>query len=130
MTFPGAGGPHPQTPEFSRREGPRLEVEAVIKGRLSQGNLQLELVDLGLGGFAVESPIAFSPGSRHEFRFVTSAGLSVRLQADLVYCHASAASDGMQHYISGFKYAVASASEQTARDLLIEAATAPLSFPD
>ena len=130
MTLPAPGRTPDPTPDFSRREGPRLEAEAVLNGRLSRGNLQLDLVDLGLGGFAIESPIAFSPGSRHEFRFVTAAGLSVRVQADLVYCRASAAADGMQYYVSGFKYAVTSASEQHAIDLLIEAATAPLSFPE
>ena len=113
---------------LSRREGPRLEVEAVINGRLSRGNLRLELVDLGLGGFAVESPIRFSPGSRHGFRFVTAAGLAVRLEADLVYCRPSGPQDGMEHYVAGFKYAAADAREQRAIDLLIEAATSPLTF--
>jgi hypothetical protein len=127
MSLPlGAWKPDPTT--MSRREGPRLEVEAVINGRLSRGNLRMDLVDLGLGGFAVESPIGFSAGSRHGFRFVTVAGLAVRVQADLVYCRSSGPHDGMEHYVSGFKYVVTDAREQSAIDLLIEAATAPLSF--
>ena len=118
----------PDATGLSRREGPRLEVEAVINGRLSRGNLRLNLVDLGLGGFAVESPIGFSAGSRHDFRFVTTAGLAVRVQADLIYCRSSGSHDGMEHYVSGFKYAVTDASEQSAIDVLIEAATSPLTF--
>jgi hypothetical protein len=118
----------PDATGLSRRGGPRLEVEAVINGRLSRGNLRLNLVDLGLGGFAVESPIEFSAGSQHDFRFVTAAGVAVRVQADLVYCRASGSHDGMEHYIAGFKYAVTAASEQSAIDILIEAATSPLTI--
>jgi hypothetical protein len=127
MSVP-TGDRKPDATGMSRREGPRLEVEAVINGRLSRGNLRLDLIDLGLGGFAVESPIGFSPGSRHAFRFVTMAGLAVRVQADLVYSRPSGSHDGMDHFISGFKYVVADPNEQAAIDLLIEAATSPLSF--
>ena len=34
----------------------------------------------------------------------------------------------MEHYIAGFKYAVTDASEQSAIDILIEAATSPLTI--
>jgi hypothetical protein len=76
----------------------------------------------------VESPIGFSAGSRHDFRFVTVAGLAVRVQADLVYCRPSGPHDGMEHYVSGFKYAVADDREQRAINILIDAAISPLSF--
>ena len=53
---------------------------------------------------------------------------AVRVQADVVYCRASGSHDGMDHYISGFRYAVTDGSTQAAIDLLIEAATSPLTF--
>ena len=34
----------------SRRSGPRLEVEAVLNGRLAKGNLRMVVHDLGFGG--------------------------------------------------------------------------------
>lgn len=110
----------------SRREGPRLEIEAVIDGRLARGNLRLELYDLGFGGFAIESPIAFSIGARREFRFTTTSGAEVSLTAEAVHTTPVGSRDGMEHYRSGFRYLVQGSEAQTAVETLIEAATSPL----
>ena len=118
----------PYTPGASRREGPRLEVEAILDGRLSRGNLRLNLMDLGFGGFAVEGPIAFHPGTRHGFRFVTTAGVAIQLKADVVYARPSESSDGMAHYVTGFKYVIACPDDERSVDLLIDAANSPLTF--
>jgi hypothetical protein len=112
----------------SRRQGPRLEVEAVINGRLSRGSLRLNLVDLGFGGFAVECPIAFETGSRHEFRFVTAATVTVHMLAEAVYSRPSDPSDGMAHYVAGFKYVRRTEQDQRSIDILIDAANSPLQF--
>ena len=112
----------------SRREGPRLEVEAVLTGRLVRGNLQLGLHDLGFGGFAIESPFSFITDSRHAFRFTTVGGLSTVLTAETVYSHPIGTRDGMDFYLSGFKYILDSEEASLAVQLLISAATSPLSF--
>jgi len=111
---------------LSRREGPRLQVETVLNGRLVRGNLQLNLVDLGFGGFAIESPIAFTPGSEHSFRFTTNAGVVVTLRADAVYARRSGSHDGMDHYVAGFKYRSGSPADEQTIDILIDAANSPL----
>jgi hypothetical protein len=118
----------PYSPGSSRREGPRLEVEAVLNSRLLRGQLRLNLVDLGFGGFAVESPIAFSPGSRHAFRFTTGAGVAVSIQADTVYCRPSGQADGMESYVSGFKYVISGGDDERAVDILIDTANSPLTI--
>ena len=112
----------------SRRESPRLEVEAVLNGRLSSGSLRLNLVDLGFGGFAVESPIAFAPGTQHVFRFSTNNDVTVTLRADAVYARPSGRHDGMDHYVAGFKYVVERPEDERAVDILIDAANSPLTF--
>ncbi len=112
----------------SRREGPRLEVEALINGRLARGNLRLILHDLGFGGFAVESPIAFTPGTRHDFRFITEGDTLVAVTAETVYCRPSAMQDGMAYHLSGFRFVQTTEDGERAIAVLIDAALAPLSF--
>jgi hypothetical protein len=103
-------------------------VEAVLDGRLSRGNLRLHLMDLGFGGFAVESPIAFTPGSRHGFRFITTSGMAVPIKADVVYSRPTGPSDGMEHHVAGFKYVIETPDDERSVDLLIDTANSPLTF--
>jgi hypothetical protein len=103
-------------------------VEALLSGRLSSGNLRLSLVDLGFGGFAVESPIAFTPGTQHMFRFLTNSEVTVTLRADAVYARPSGTHDGMDHFVAGFKYVVVRPEDERAVDILIDAANSPLTF--
>jgi hypothetical protein len=100
----------------------------VLSGRLSSGSLRLNLVDLGFGGFAVESPIAFAPGTQHLFRFSTNKDVTVTLRADAVYSRPSGTHDGMDHYVAGFKYVVERSEDERAVDILIDAANSPLTF--
>jgi hypothetical protein len=113
---------------LSRRETPRLEVEAVLNGRLAKGNLRLILHDLGFGGFAVESPLAFAIGSIHEFRFFTTDAIVVSLRAEAVYSRSVGLRDGMDHFLSGFKYALGSDEAERAVEVLLDVAMGPLSF--
>jgi hypothetical protein len=112
----------------SRRGAPRLEVEAVINGRLARGNLRLGLHDLGFGGFAVESPLAFSPSSLHEFRFVTAQGIVVSMLAETVYSKPVGMRDGMDYWLTGFKYVLETEDAERAVEVLLDAAMSPLSF--
>ena len=123
-----AGDTRPEPDVLSRRESPRLEVEAVLNGRLAHGHLRLALVDLGFGGFAVESPLAFSAGTQHGFRFTTNTGVTVLVKANAVYCRPSGPQDGLEQYVVGFKYAIASAHDQASIDILIDAANSPLTI--
>lgn len=118
----------PYTPGISRRDSPRLEVEAILDGLLTRGNLRLNLMDLGFGGFAVESPIAFSPGSSHAFRFVTTAGVVVSIRAELVYSRPNGQQEGMEYFVSGFKYLMTTPEDERSIDILIDAANSPLTF--
>jgi len=107
---------------------PRLEVEAIINGRLISGNLRLAVHDLGFGGFSVESPIGFTVGTAHEFRFVMADGTAVAIMAEAVYSRPSGMRDGMDHLLTGFKYVLGNDQADRAVELLLDAAIAPLSF--
>jgi hypothetical protein len=109
---------------------PRLEVEALVNGSLARGNLHVSLHDLGFGGFAIEAPIAFTMASRHEFRFVTAAGMVVRVAADAVYTRPLGPRDGMQQHLTGFKFAMGAPDADQSVSLLMDAATSPLTFEE
>ena len=123
----GAGQEYRQT---ERRSSPRIAVEALFNGVLTHGSLHVVLHDLGFGGFSVQSPVAFAIGSRHEFRFVTSTGVTALLSAETVYTRPLGPRDGMQHHLSGFKYLLTTPDVARTVDLLFDAAMAPLSFED
>jgi len=112
----------------SRRAAPRLEVEAVLNGRLAKGNLRMVLHDLGFGGFAVESPIAFAVGTRHEFRFVGPEEMAVSVRAETVYSRAVGQRDGMDHVLTGFKYVLETEDAERAVEILLDLALSPISF--
>lgn len=116
-------------PEISRREAPRLEVEALIDGRATGTRVPLNLVDLGFGGFAVESSMAFEVGSRHGFQFTTVDGITVLLRADTVYCRpVTGRRDEEERHVAGFRYVVQTTGERHAVDILIDCANSPLQF--
>jgi hypothetical protein len=112
----------------SRRMAPRLEVEAILNGRLAKGNLRMSVHDLGFGGFAVESPIAFAVGSRHEFRFVGPDEIAVSIRAETVYSRAVGLRDGMDHVLTGFKYILETEDAERAVEILLDLAMSPISF--
>jgi hypothetical protein len=103
-------------------------VEAVLNGRLAKGNLRMVVHDLGFGGFAVESPIAFAVGSRHEFRFVGPEDMVVGIRAETVYSRAVGLRDGMDHVLSGFKYVLETEDAERAVEILLDLAMSPISF--
>ena len=88
----------------------------------------MPLHDLGFGGFSVESPLAFTVGSRHDFRFIGPADMVVEISAETVYSRAADPQGGVAHRVSGFKYIVDSDETQRVVDLLIDAALSPISF--
>jgi hypothetical protein len=118
----------PLESQFSHRGSPRLEVHSVLTGQLVQGNVPLAVHDLGFGGFSVEGPIAFTAGSQHAFRFTTSGGMSILLTAEAIYSRPMDERNGMAWFLSGFRYVINSPEAEDAVQILIDAATSPLSF--
>jgi hypothetical protein len=112
----------------SRRATPRLEVEAVLNGRLAKGNLRMTLHDLGFGGFAVESPLAFAVGTQHDFRFIGPEEMAVAVRAETVYSRAVGLRDGMDYVLTGFKYVLDTEEAERAVDALLDLAMSPLAF--
>lgn len=92
-------------PSRSRRRFPRIEVLGLVDGRRVPLDVRLTVRDLGQGGFSIESPMPFPPGSYHPFRLTTAADDQLTLTATVVHCRlASASADGQFTYISGLEF--------------------------
>jgi PilZ domain len=111
-----------------RRTFPRLEVDACLTGDvIDRTHPIIGLRDLAMNGFSVESTRACVVGSRYQFRFATEGGLAVRLRAEAVYCRPTDDNHGTT-FVNGFKFVADSPEAVAAIDLLMDSATAPLSF--
>jgi hypothetical protein len=112
-----------------RRNFPRLEVDtSSFTGELVDSRMQIiTLRDLAQSGFSVESRRACVVGTRHMFRFVTDGGLAVRVGAEAVYSR-PIESNREAVFVNGFKFIADTPEASAAVDLLVDSATAPLSF--
>jgi hypothetical protein len=112
----------------SRRVTPRIEVEALLNGRLAEGSRPMIVRDLGFGGFCLESACAFAVGSCHDFSFAGPGGLALVIRAEAVYSQVVSPSEGTDRVLSGFKYVLGTAEAERVVDVLVAAALSPISF--
>jgi hypothetical protein len=111
-----------------RRASPRLQVSAYLVGEVPNRSLRITaLRDLAFNGFSVESPMPVTVGSRYEFRFVTDGGLAIRVRAEVVYSRVISG-DIEGAFAHGFRFLLDTPQAEAAVDLLVEAATSPISF--
>jgi hypothetical protein len=75
---------------------------------------RVSLVDVGLGGFLVESTAAYDVDSITDFVFESLAGSwTTRLQARVVYCHEADVAGSL--FMAGFAFVNAEAPDVKAR---------------
>lgn len=87
-----------------RRASPRLEVLDQLHGHLVSLNVQLEMRDLGPGGFSTESVVPFPLGARHHFRLTTADDVEVLIEAIVIHRRPAYSADGLTHFIAGFAF--------------------------
>lgn len=81
----------------------------------------LRVQDISLGGFAVETPLGFMPGSEHAFEFTTTDGQQAVLRATNVHCMRINRRDGHAVYFAGFAFDRLRAEDRQAIDDLVNA---------
>ena len=89
-----------------RRHSPRMDSEQLLRAELvTREDLELSVLDLGMGGILVESAVPFMPNAEHEFRITTADGQEAAvLKVRTVYCHRRTASESAPSYSSGFAF--------------------------
>ena len=89
-----------------RRRYPRLEVSAKVHGQDVPLNIPITVLDISLGGVAIETEMTFPIGELHEFRFTPVMGEPLVISARVVYSLRATGLNGALCYVSGFEFVV------------------------
>ena len=87
-----------------RRQFPRIRVFEDLQGRVMPLDDAFRVHDISLGGFAVEAPLGFMPGSEHQFEFTMPDGRQEVLWATTVHCMRINRLDDAPVYFAGFAF--------------------------
>jgi hypothetical protein len=86
-----------------RRRSPRVKAVSLLHGYWVELDMPVRVLDISLGGFAVESPIPFPTGSEQTFLFSTGDG-----RETLVRCQCrnvrTAEANGATISVAGFQF--------------------------
>jgi hypothetical protein len=88
----------------SRRRSPRLPPGDRLGVEIVSILVPARLVDISVGGFAVELPCSLRIGAVHQFRFVTAGGRTVELPARIVHSRRKGTPDSSESYVSGCEF--------------------------
>jgi hypothetical protein len=102
---------------IDRRRFPRIQLLGDIHGHAEPFATPFALLDIGSGGFAVESTMPFEPAVEYTFRFGALHQFGP-IRAKNVHClHVSRG--GATLYVAGFSFLVETAEERQAVENLI-----------
>jgi hypothetical protein len=100
--LPSAGSGLPSDVK-DQRTALRFDARGRLAGHLVGSNQPVFVVNIGLGGFAVEGaePVAAGP---HIVRFTTPDRQATLLEARSVYCRPTPRADGTRRFAAGFEF--------------------------
>ena len=88
-----------------RRTTPRIEVLGHVHGHIVSLDARMTALDLGFGGFSMETTFPIDKDSEHDFRLVGPDGAAVQLRARVAHCRHYTSPDGTPRYVSGLQFA-------------------------
>jgi c-di-GMP-binding flagellar brake protein YcgR len=106
-----------------RRQFPRIRVFQELQSRVMPIEDEFRVHDISLGGFAVESPIGFVPGTDHQFEFTMIDGRQAVLHATNVHCLRINRGDQSPTYFAGFAFERVHAEDRQAIEDFVNAVT-------
>jgi len=112
---------------FERRQSPRLQILEDLHGRVVPLGLEMTMRDVSLGGFSVESPIAFPVGAVHRFRFNLDDSRLVTVVARVVHT-TPVMTDRGQSYRTGLQFITSTDEFRQAVEVLLDRMTGVLQF--
>lgn len=122
-----SASPHQAT---NRRRDIRIQILGQLYGQVVALDLPLAVQNLGAGGFAVDSPIPFQTGTRHQFKFTLDGGRTVTLEAQAMHCLRVRVAGRSARYLAGFEFVRTSQDGEAAAgiDALLDSALSSLTF--
>lgn len=91
-------------PGQERRRTPRIEVLGRVHGRIVSLDARMTALDLGAGGFSMETVFPVDPDNEQDFQLVCPDGTSIRFKAEVVYCRRGSSLDRPQRFVSGLRF--------------------------
>jgi hypothetical protein len=87
-----------------RRKTPRVRPPGRLIASVIGSDIPVTVINLGLGGFRVQSSVEFTIGTSHDFRFLLSDRSTLDVGARVIYCLPRVAADGTVAYLTGFEF--------------------------
>lgn len=87
-----------------RRRAPRIEALGNTGGRTLDGEGEVRVLEMSLGGMAVETAFEMPVGARHDFRLTLGDGATVPLVGRVRHCRNAAGPDEPARFISGIEF--------------------------
>ena len=87
-----------------RRRNPRIDVLGQVHVHVKTCPAPASLREISVGGFSIETTIAFPPGQVHDFNFSLDDGMQMAVRAASVHCALIRIVAGMPVHISGFEF--------------------------
>ena len=89
--------------DIDRRADSRLEVLERIQGELRALDTPVTLLNLSYGGFLMQTPVDFTIGGSHDFRFTSGLETPIMLRARVVHTMRATAA-GVRMYVVGLEF--------------------------
>jgi hypothetical protein len=107
--------------DLDRRKSPRIELLGEIAGQIVPYALPVVLLDLSPGGFAIASPVPFTPDSEYTFNF-NATRQHGPIRAIAAHCLRVSHGSETTSYVAGFSFVLDKpASKQSVDSLIAEA---------
>jgi hypothetical protein len=87
-----------------RRQTPRLEVLGHVHGHIVSLDARMTALDLGFGGFSMETTFPVEANQEHDFRLIAPNGAISQLRARAAYCRRYKNPSGTPRYVSGLVF--------------------------
>jgi len=97
-----------------------VEVLGQLHGQTAALRLPITVIDIGSGGFSIETPVPFPDRTPHDFRFTTADGEQVELEAVSVRSARLDRPNEPPVYVTGFEFVLTTDAARKSLDTLVE----------
>ena len=107
-------------PDPDRRRHPRVAILEQVHGQFVSLDVPVQTLDMGAGGFAIASPVAFPLDEVHEFLLTRDDGVSQLVTARVAHCAPAETGDDARRYVTGFEFVLDDERTRRAVTALVE----------
>lgn len=112
-----------------RRRSPRIQLLGEVRGQILPSRTTVDVREIGLGGFSVETRDPLRPGDVLSFVLTVEGGADMPLRARVVHCRPRTELDAAGLYVTGLEFVVDDAHDESeAVAALVDKLTSVLSF--